>query len=67
MLLVVGYIHFMLTTGIAPDWMCIAFALAAFVLMPLDAWLRAWPAAIKDRDHRTRPRYHHEPNTRGGK
>ena len=50
----------MLSTGIAPVWLCMLFAVAVFIVLPLDAWLVAWPASVKDRDKRTNPRFHHE-------
>lgn len=45
---------------VAPDWVCLIFALALYVCLPLDAWLVAWPSAVKFRNKLVRPVYRHE-------
>lgn len=45
--------------GAVPDWVTVAFALGIFVVGPLYAWLIELPASVKDREERTRPRYHY--------
>lgn len=46
--------------GSAPDWVCIVFVFGIFVALPLDAWLRAWPSAVKNRNSRVKPAYRHD-------
>lgn len=46
--------------GAAPNWACLLFVVGIFVVLPLDAWLRAWPKAVKDRNKRVEPVYRHE-------
>lgn len=43
----------------APDWLCIAFMLYLWVILPLQAWLIDWPAAVKFRNALARPRFRH--------
>lgn len=40
--------------GSAPDWVTVLFALGIFVAGPLYAWLVALPAAVREREERTR-------------
>lgn len=34
----------------APNWLCVLFVAVLFVWLPLDAWLFAWPAAVRYRN-----------------
>lgn len=45
---------------VAPVWLCVLFTLAVYVVIPLDAWLCALPAATADRNARVLPTYRHE-------
>lgn len=44
--------------GVIPDWATALFAIG-LVVGPLYAWLVELPAAVRDREERTRPRYYY--------